>query len=68
MTAWTNDELTKIGSAEELKIAPLQQDGTLRMPVIIRVVRVGDDLYVRSYRGRSGAWFRGAQVRNEGRI
>lgn len=68
MNAWTNDELTKIGSAEELEIAPLRQDGTLRKPVIIWVVRVGDDLFVRSYRGRSSAWFRGVRVRNDGRI
>jgi hypothetical protein len=68
MTAWTSEELSKIGNAEELQIAPLRRDGTLRKPVIIWVVRVGDDLYVRSYRGRAGLWFRGAQVRHEGRI
>jgi hypothetical protein len=68
MITWTSEELNKIGAAEELKIASLRQDGTLRMPVIIWVVRVGDDLYVRSYRGRAGAWFRNTQVRNEGRI
>jgi len=68
MTVWTSDELNKIGTAEELEIAPLRRDGTLRNPVTIWVVRVGDDLYIRSYRGRGGAWFRAAQVRHEGRI
>jgi hypothetical protein len=68
MTTWTSNELNKIGTAEELEIAPLRSDGTLRNPVTIWVVRVGDDLYVRSYRGRGGAWFRAAQVRHEGRI
>jgi len=68
MTTWTNDELNKIGTAEELRIAGLKADGTLRKPVTIWVVRVGEDLYVRSYRGRGGAWFRGTQVRHEGRI
>jgi len=68
MTAWTNDELSKIGAAEELEIASLRSDGTLRKPVTIWVVRVGDDLYVRSVRGRTSAWFRGAQDRHEGRI
>ena len=48
MTTWTSDELDKIGSAEELQIASLRRDGTLRKPVTIWVVRVGDDLYVRS--------------------
>src|SRR5262245_44563023 len=68
MTSWTNDELTKIGTAEELKIASLRRDGTLRKPVIIWVVRYGDDLYVRSVNGRTASWFRGTQVRHEGRI
>jgi hypothetical protein len=68
MTTWTSDELNKIGTADELEIAPLQRDGTLRNPVTIWVVRVGDDLYVRFYRGRGSAWFRGVQVRHEGHI
>ena len=32
MTAWTSDELNKIGRAEELDIAPLGRDGKLRTP------------------------------------
>ena len=68
MTAWTNDELSKIGPAEELEIATVRSDGELRKPVTIWVVRVGDALYARSVNGRSGSWFRGAQDRHEGRI
>jgi hypothetical protein len=68
MTTWTSDELNKIGSAEELQIAPLRRNGTLRNPVTIWVIRIGDDLFVRSYRGRGGAWFRAAQSRHEGHI
>jgi hypothetical protein len=68
MTAWTSDELTRIGNAEELQIASLRGDGTLRKPVTIWVVRVGDDLYVRSVNGRTSAWFRGVQARYEGHI
>ena len=68
ITAWTSDELNKIGTTEELKIASLRQDGTRRNPVIIWVVRVGDDLYIRSANGRTGAWFRGVHTRYEGRI
>lgn len=68
MTAWTNDELNKIGTAEELQIASLRSDGTFRKPVIIWVVRVGDDLYVRSVNGRTSAWFRGVLVCHQGRI
>ena len=68
MAAWTGDELAKIGTADELDIASLRSDGTLRNPVTIWVVRHGDDLYVRSYRGSGGAWFRGTQARHEGHI
>ena len=68
MTTWTSDELNKVGSAEELQIASLRSDGTLRNLVTIWVVRVGDDLYVRSVNGRESAWFRGVRTRHEGRI
>lgn len=68
MTTWTNEELDKIGNAEELEIAPRQRDGVLRKPLPIWVVRVGDNLYVRSYRGRAGAWFRAAQDTHQGHI
>ena len=68
MTTWTSEELNKIGKAEELKIASLRRDGTLRKPVIIWVVRLDDNLYVRCVNGRTGAWFRGVQTQHEGRI
>jgi len=68
MTTWTREELNKIGNAEELQIASLRGDGTLRKPVTIWVVRFADDLYVRCVNGRNGAWFRGVQSRHEGRI
>ena len=68
MTVWTSDELTKIGTAEELEIASLRRDGTLRKSRTIWVVRAGDDLYVRSVNGRTSDWFRGVQTRHEGHI
>ena len=68
MAAWTKDELDKIGAADELQIASVRRDGTLSNAVTIWIVRVGDNLYVRSYKGRDGAWFRAAQARHEGRI
>jgi hypothetical protein len=68
MTAWTSAELAKIGGAEEVQIAPLRRDGTPQEPVTVWVVRHGDDLYVRSVKGRSGHWFRGTQERHEGRL
>jgi hypothetical protein len=68
MRAWTRDELDKIGGAEELRIAVLRDDGTLRKPVIIWVVRVRDDLYVRSYKGWTAKWYQGTRARHAGHI
>ncbi len=68
MTTWTSDELNQIEQADELEIAPLCADGSLRHPTPIWVVREGDDVYVRAYRGRGGVWFRAAQVHHQGRI
>ena len=68
MSTWTSDELERIGAAEELELASVRRDGTLRDPVTMWVVRHGDDLYVRSVNGRGSSWFRGAQTRHEARV
>ena len=68
MANWTSDELDTIGGAEELRIAPLHDDGTEHGPVTIWVVRHGDGLYVRSAGGRRGHWFNAARERHEGRV
>ncbi|MGO4423544.1 DUF2255 family protein, partial [Streptomyces sp. MCAF7] len=65
---WTSDELSNIAAADELEIAPLRGDGTPRTAVPIWVVRDGDDLYVRSFRGSGGAWYRAAQASHAGHI
>ena len=68
MTAWTADELDRIGGADELHLETRRADGTLRKPVTMWVVRHGDDLYVRSVYGRGSNWFQGTQDRHEGHI
>jgi hypothetical protein len=68
MNEWTTDELPRVAAAEELELASIRPDGTLRKPVTIWVVRDGDSLYVRSVKGPTATWFRGAQERHEGRI
>jgi hypothetical protein len=67
-TAWSTEELDRIGAADELDIAARRRDGTLRTPTTIWVVRSGNDLFVRSYRGLEGAWYRGTKARREGHI
>jgi hypothetical protein len=68
VTEWTSDQLNKIGGAEEIQIASVRRDGTLRKPVTVWAVRLGDNVYARSVNGRSAPWFRGTQERHEGRI
>ena len=68
MTDWPSDELEKIAAADELQLASTRPDGRLRRPVTIWVVRLGDDVYVRSVNGRTSHWFRGVEDRHEGHI
>jgi len=68
VSEWTSEELSKIETAEELKIASMRRDGTLRKAVTIWVVRHGDQIYVRSVNGPDGGWFRGTQTRHRGHI
>jgi hypothetical protein len=65
---WTANELARIGDATELQIASRRSDGSLRPFVTIWVVRVGDDLYVRSAHGTDNPWFRRAKTSGEGRV
>lgn len=66
--SWTAGSLDRIGAAEELEIATARDDGSLRPWVPIWVVRVGDELYVRSGGGTAGTWYRHAVARHEARI
>jgi hypothetical protein len=68
MSAWAPDELARIGPAPELEIAPVRRDGTLRRPVPIWVVRVGDNLYVRAAYLEGSGWHRVVRASGRARI
>lgn len=68
MTPWTGEQLASVAAADELTIATRCGDAALRRPVPIWVVRHGDALYVRSYRGEEGGWYQGARQYGWGRI
>lgn len=68
MTAWSADELERIGRAEEVGLASRRSDGSLRRYVTIWAIRVGDDLYVRSAYGWDNPWFQRALHSGGGRI
>jgi hypothetical protein len=51
MSYWTDHELTSIGNATELQLAPRGRNGALRPYTTMWVVRVGEGLYIRSANG-----------------
>jgi hypothetical protein len=68
MSGWSDRDLALIGAAEEIVVAP-DRTHDIRGPAVpIWVVCVGDELYVRSFRGTSGGWYRRARGRGEGWI
>ena len=62
MNAWTGEELERVAAAEELELTAAGR------AVTIWVVRLGDDVYVRSVRGRTSGWFHRVLERHEGSI
>ncbi len=68
MSAWTEDELSRIARSTELQLASRRPDGTLRPFVTIWSVRSGDDIYVRSAYGYDNGWFQRALRAGEGSI
>ena len=59
--AWTETELALVDSAVELEMAARRPDGDLRRATPIWVVRVDDQVYVRTWYRRDTGWF-GAAV------
>ncbi|XVU28868.1 DUF2255 family protein [Actinoplanes sp. CA-054009] len=65
---WSDEQLRRIGGAEELQVSSVRADGTLRPYVTIWVVRAGDGIFVRSAYGANNGWFRRAKASGAGRI
>jgi hypothetical protein len=68
MSAWTENDLRRIGETQELQIAPVRRNGELRRSTPIWVVRVGDDLFVRAAYGSGSGWYGVAQTSRQARI
>ena len=68
MSGWSAGELTRVGRADELRIASCRADGSLRAYITIWAVRDGDELYVRSAYGYDNPWFQRALRSGQGRI
>jgi hypothetical protein len=57
MADWSAEQLARVDEATELTIATRRADGTLRAPRPIWVVRVGDQVYVRTWYRRTTGWY-----------
>ena len=68
MTGWRADDLTVIGTAETVQIAPDQEDGARGRAATMWVIRVDNDLYIRSYGGPAARWYRRALRARRGTI
>ena len=68
MSPWTDRGLQTIDHADELRISSSRADGTVTRPVTIWAVRVGDQVYVRSVRGRGAGWFTSTQATGTGHV
>jgi hypothetical protein len=68
MPEWMTQELDTIGNAGEIQLSTTRPDGSLGSSVPVWIVRLGNDLYVRSYRGQSGTWYRHARRHPIGHI
>src|SRR2546430_14128687 len=63
------DELSRIVAADDLRIAPLRDDGkTPGTPTWIWCVAVEGELYVRAYNGQRSRWYQAAARQRAGRI
>lgn len=69
MSNWTQAELMKIATADDLHISPFREDGvTLGTPTWIWSVVVDGALYVRAYNGRNSRWYQAAMTQKAGRV
>lgn len=55
--SWSPEDLERLGPADELQIAVKRADGSLLRWTPIWVVRVGEQVYVRTWSRRRTGWF-----------
>jgi hypothetical protein len=66
--AWSSDELDLLGRTGEVEVSSVRRDGSWSRSRTIWIIRVGDELYVRSVNGPDAAWYRSTRSCHEGRV
>ena len=68
MNDWIPEDFRRVADTLEIDIATIGRDGALRPYTPIWIVSDGAELYIRSYRGAAGAWYRNALREPRARI
>ncbi len=67
-TPWNPETLAALATAKEVDVTPIDADGTRSASRTIWSIGVGDELYVRSWKGRGAVWFRDVLETGQGEI
>src|SRR5271167_3536490 len=65
---WTEEQLSRMGASPELELASRRDDGAIGSYTTMWVVRVGDELFVRSAGGPTRPWYRRARASGRGQV
>jgi hypothetical protein len=68
VTKWSQGDLDLLGAAGEVEVSSVRRDGSLSRARTVWIVRVGDQLYLRSVNGPDAAWYRFTRTFHQGRI
>jgi hypothetical protein len=68
VSTWSQDDLDRLGGVGEVEVSSVRRDGSLSRARTVWIVRVGDQLYLRSVNGPDGAWYRLTRTFRQGRI
>jgi hypothetical protein len=68
VSAWSQDDLDRLGGAGEVEVSSVRRDGSLSRTRTVWIVRVGDQLYLRSVNGPDAAWYHLTRAFHQGRI
>ncbi|XIF20034.1 MAG: DUF2255 family protein [Acetilactobacillus jinshanensis] len=63
---WDPQFLKSITNAQTIKVAPDYADHRALTPIPVWFVRVGNDMYVRAYRGPKSKWYQAAVKQGTG--
>jgi hypothetical protein len=68
VSTWSHADAQAVAAPEEVEVITARRDGSLRRPMTIWIVGVGDRVFIRSTNGRSADWFRGALATGTGQV